>query len=215
MKKLCSVFLTLIMLFSLTASACAVTVKETTASGEAGFDQSILAGSAFYKYDKFEKTWNAQASYKKIYNDAEIYVYLMLFDTYVDKGWGPELRVRYFNKDKQGYDTVTAFRAIIGDTIFRFEKMTESSNNNNSYVFACNTLKEFCVALASHPEAEIAFQIIHTDKYGSSWRSTIDPVDNEALRDIIEFAALLNASNAWSTAKAIEIYDDYYGASFE
>ena len=192
------------------------TVKPTAAPTAApAFDLLKIRTSSLYDFDKFDKSWNVQGTYKKNYRDATVEVCLLLFDTYVEKEWGPELRLYYFDKDANHYDNVTAFRAIIGDKLFSFERLNRSSSANAGYVFACETMKEFCNALIKAKKGEVAFQIDHTDMYGQSWTSTIDPVDINDLKELIAMAKLFNSSNAWSLVEDLEGEDSKYLASVE
>lgn len=201
MKKFLCVLLAMVLMCTAFAA-----VAEAPA-----FDKSKLTGSELYSYDRFSKEWNIQGSYVKEYRDAQVRVALIVFDSFVEDGVGPELRVRFFDKETQQYDEVTAFRAVVGDKIFCFEELFPGDNSGS--VYGGNVLKEFCTALISGQE--IAFQIDHTDKYGSSWTGTIDPVDRTALADLIEMAILLRDSNAWSIVQNPEYWDLLFGATME
>lgn len=207
MKKFLCLVLAALLLCA-TFAAAAETATETPA-----FDKSKLSGSSLYTYDKFAKTWNIQAHYVKEYRDATILVYLLMFDNYVTEAWGPELRVVYFDKEAQHYNQVTAFRAIVGEQMFCWEKLAASSNRGAGYAFGGDVLKAFSKALLTGNE--VAFQIDHTDKYGTSWTSTIDPVDSTALADLRAMAQLLEDSNAWYVDTSPYVSDYYYGATME
>lgn len=207
MKKiLCLVLAALLLCTTFAAFA------ETTTATPA-FDKSKLTGSELYNYDKFSKDWNVQGHYIKEYSDATVLVYFLLFDNYVTEGWGPELRVVFFDKEAQHYNQITAFRAIVGEQMFCWETLAASSNRGAGYAFGGDVMKEFANALLSGNE--VAFQIDHTDKYGSSWTSTIDPVNYSDLADLRTMARLLNDSNAWYLDSAPALSDYYYGATAE
>lgn len=205
MKKILCLVLAMLMLCT-TAVALADSVVE-----EPEFDRSRLTGSDLYHYDKFTKEWNVQGSYQKEYSDARVIVCLLLFDTYVENSMGPELRIMFFDKEAQAYDTVTAFRAIVGEKIFCWESLEQGTNGSNA--FSGEVMKAFCEALLTGEE--VAFQIDHTDKYGSSWTATIDPVDSSALSELRAMAQLLIDSNAWSICPINYLFDIVYGATME
>lgn len=220
MKKLISFCLAMLLLCSNALAevkpTAKPTFKPTTAPTAApAFDQSKIKTSTLYNYDKFDKSWNIQGSYEKNYRDCSMEICLLMFDTYVEKGWGPELRLYYFDKEANHYDNVTGFRAIIGEKLYSFERLSKSSAGNAGYAFACETMKEFCTALSKAKKGEVAFQIDHTDMYGQSWTSTIDPVDMTDLKELIDMAKLLNRSNAWSIVEDLEVADLQYFASVE
>lgn len=205
MKKILCLVLAAVMLCAMVA-ASAETVEEAPA-----FDKSKLTGSELYSYDKFSKEWNVQGSCVKEYRDARVDVALLLFDAYVEEGFGPELRVSYFDKETQTYDKVTAFRAIVGDKIFYWETLQEMTNSGSA--LSGEVMEAFCEALLTYEE--VAFQIDHTDKYGKSWTSTIDPVDSSALAELRTMARLFKDSNAWSINKTPEFWDLICGATME
>lgn len=201
MKKfLCMVLAVLMLVMSVAAVAEAPK-----------FDKSKLTGSPLYSYDKFTKKWNVQGTYVKEYSDVRIEVCFLLFDTYVTEEWGPELRVIVFDKESQSYCDVIAFRAIVGEQMFCWENMRDGTNCG--YVFGGEVAGEFAKALQS--SEEVAFQVVYTDKYGNTWRYTIDPVDSAALGDLREVSKLLNDSNAWTIDPLPAASDNYYGATME
>ncbi len=216
MKKIISFCLAMLLLCSCALAEVKPTAKPTAAPTAApAFDQSKIKTSTLYNYDKFDKSWNIQGSYAKNYRDASVEICLLLFDYYVEKGWGPELRLYFFDKEANYYDNVTCFRAIIGEKLYSFERLNESSSANAGYAFACETMKEFCEALTKAKKGEVAFQIDHTDMYGQSWTATIDPVDMTDLKELIDMAKLLNRSNAWSIVEDLKLQDLMYFASVE
>lgn len=204
MKKLTSVILLLIILCIF---CCAAIAEETTSS----FDKSKITGSSLYNYDKFSKEWNIQGAYYKEYRDAYVKVVLLLFDAYVEWECGPELRIIFFDKEQNCYDEVTAFRAIVGEKMFSFEKPTV--DDNSSSVYSCDTLEAFCNALIDG--TEVAFQLDHTDMYGKSWTATIDPVASSDLTELVGMAQLLKNSNAWTISSYGSLSDILYEASIE
>lgn len=220
MKKFISFCLAMLLLCSCAIAEVKPTAKPTvkpTAAPTAApaFDPSKIRSSSLYSYDKFDKSWDIQGSYVKNYRDASVEICLLLFDTYAEEGWGPELRLYYYDKDANRYDNVTGFRAIIGDKMYSFEHLSKSSSANAGYAFACKTMKEFCSALITAKKGEVAFQLDHVDMYGQTWTSTIDPVDMTDLKELIDMAKLLNRSNAWSIVEDLETEDLRYFASVE
>lgn len=201
MKKVLSFVLALML-------AC---VSFAAVAEGAAFDKTKVTGSSLYNYDRFTKEWSIQGVYTKEYSNARVQVALLLFDSFVEDGMGPELRVLFFDKDTQQYDEVTAFRAVVGEKIYCFEELFPGSNSGS--VIGGTVLKELCTALIAG--GEVAFQIDHTDKYGSSWTGTIDPVDRTALAELIEMTRLLRDSNAWSLDATPEFWDTFFGATME
>lgn len=212
MKKILCMLMTVMLLCTAFAAIAETTGGATPEATEApAFDKLKLTGSDLYHYDKFSKEWNVQGAYVKEYRNAVVKVALLLFDTYVEEGWGPELRVQYFDKDSQTYDEVTAFRAIVGEKIFSWENMQVGTNS--SCVISGEVLKAFCQELRAG--GAVAFQIDYTDKYGSSWTTTIDPVESSALSELRTMAHLFNNSHAWSIDQSPWINDIMFEASME
>lgn len=201
MKKILCLVLAVMMLIASTTALAAVDT----------FDKSKLTGSDLYHYDKFSKEWNIQGSYFKEYIDARIRVSLLLFDDYVEAGFGPELRVEVFDKENQCYDQVTAIRILVGEKMFSFENLLPMTNN--SCALGGTVMEELCNALIAG--GEVAIQIDRTDKFGDSWTSTIDPVSRTDLTDLIAMSKLLRDSKAWSVVSDRELNDIIYGATME
>lgn len=148
MKKILCMVLAVMMLIAQTTALAAVDT----------FDKSKLTGSDLYSYDKFSKEWNIQGTYVKEYSNVRIRIALLLFDDYVEEGYGPELRVEFFDKENQCYDQVTAIRILVGEKMFSFEKLLSTSNN--SYAFGGTVMEELCSALIAG--GEVAIQIERT-----------------------------------------------------
>lgn len=204
MKKVLAILCTIVMLTVSLSALSEVLVA---------FDKSAVTGSDLYSYDKFSKEWNVGGSYIKEYRDATVAVSLLLWDTYVDEGWGPELRITYFDKENKCYDRVTAFRAIVGETMYSFEDLKKGSNNNSGFAFGGNVMKELMNALISGKE--VAFQLDHTDTFGSGWTSTIDPVSYTDLSELIEMAKLMEKSHAWDIDVTPMLSDESVQATME
>ena len=198
-------FLLVIVLLSLTLPVFAENPPASSPNdGTPDFDRSVFESSELYSYDKFKKSWTVQARYDKKYSNADVVVWVLLFNSYIEKGWGPELRVQYFDKKNDCYDKVTAFRALVGETLFTFE-LDESTNRG--YAFGGSVFRDLLNSLDN--ASEVAFQLDHTDKFGDSWTLTIDPVAPEDLREIIEIASMLEASHTWENCEY------YYSNDFD
>ena len=174
------------------------------------FNLDVFKASSLYKYDKFTKEWSIYGTYTKVYSDATIEISVLVFDTYVEKGWGPELRIAYFDKETRAYDKITEFRVLIGNTLYTFGV---EPSENKSYAFGGSIMRDMLNSLRTGKD--IAFQIVHTDQYGNSWRSTIDPVTKKELTDILTMAKLLESSNIWDTSSYYQKNDQTYNATKE
>ena len=195
----------------LVALVCSITSVSLASSVDSKFDKNVFTDSPYYKYDKFKKTWSLEGEYTKEYRNAKISISIGITDGYVDSEFGPVMVFSYFDKENSNYDSVTAFRAIIGEKTFVFENV--SGDEGLNFIIACNTFEQFCNTL--NTSKEIAFQFDHTDKFGRSYTSTIDPVDTDALIELKVIAKLLKNSNAWSTCPNKEKYDTIFEASIE
>ena len=186
----------------------------TDATEVPAFDKTVFEASSLYSYDKFDKTWTVQAHWEKKYSDATIEFHIVLFDSDLAVFQSPELIVEFFNKDYQAYDEVTAFRMLIGEKLYTFEKMDHFRETAGS-VYGGNVLRNMLSALNSSDE--VAIQIDVTDKYGTSHTYTIDPVTADSLSEVKTISQLLEKSNYWAQYPSIymTVYDSYYSASEE
>lgn len=200
MKKILCMALAILML-------CGAVI----AMAEGAFDLSKVTSSELYHYNKFDKTWDFQGSYIKEYSDAAVRIGIVMFNDCVDYGVGPEMRVMVFNKNTQQYYEVTAFRAIVGDKVFRFELL--QPYGSSSSLMGGSVLRKFCDALIDG--GDVAFQIDYKDSYGTIRSITIDPVDRKDLAELIEMAKLMRDSNAWSCDINPEYWDSVFGAIAE
>lgn len=173
------------------------------------FDLDILQGSPYYTYDQFSNHWSVQSCYKKDYGRIELSIYLILFDSYLQNGLGPELRVCLYNKEESFYYSIPEFRVAVGHTLYRFEKLLSFDGNNS--IFACNTLMELCKAFENGQE--IVFQYTYVDSAGKSYTNPVLLVNNVDVKDLISLASTLNRSNIWNAMSNLEISDVIYGAS--
>lgn len=210
MKKLSAFLIGMLVFLSITSYA--FQFGSETTEVEAKFNLTALEKNPYYKYDKFTKSWNIQGDYTAEYRDCRASVRLLLFRNYVDNQWGPELRVEYFNKELKEYMPVSAFRAVVGDKVYKFEKL--SISESDSYAFSCITLQEFCNAMINANAKEIAFQISFTEK-GSGWVLTMDSLTEKDLVRLKSVASALKKSNAWTIQPYNEEYDSFYQASIE
>lgn len=205
MKKLLSVLLVVVLLHTSLAAVAETAAEEPT------FDKTVFSSSELYNYDKFSKEWNVQGAFVRQYSDATVQVALLLFDVYVEEGWGPELRIIFFNKETQTYEKVTAFRVIADDKLFCFETLDEGTNCG--YAFAGEIMEQLFETLIT--AKEVAFQFDHTDKYGNSWTATIDPITDTELAELRAMALLMRDSHAWSINPIAFLNDYLYGATVE
>ena len=105
MKKLISFLLCVVLL---------VTLSLPGAFAAGNFDKSVFQNST--KYTSSYNGWNLQGHYIKQYSNARIMVYSLLFSDYVDAGWGPELRVYYYDPATRTNFQVTGFHATVNGT---------------------------------------------------------------------------------------------------
>lgn len=178
------------------------------------FDKTVFEASDLYSYDKFNKTWTVQAHWEKQYSNATLEFHIVLFDSDLAVYHTPELIVEWFNKDYQDYDEVTAFRVMVGERLYRFEKMGHFRETGAS-VYGGNVLRNMLNEL--NTSGEVALQLEVTDKYGASHTYTVDPVSAESLSEIKTIGLMLEASNYWVHFSVFRMmyYDGYYCASEE
>lgn len=202
MKRILSALLVLAVLcsFALTASA-------------AGFDVSKLKSSPMFSYDSSANGWKIVDGYNKEYSDVEVSLILFLSSTYVEKGWGPDLRIIYYDKNKANYDTVEGLRITVNDKIYSFYGFEQGTNN--SYVFGGQVMRAFLNSLPAAVSA--AIEIDHTTKDGKSYTATIDPVSIRELKGLADLGRLFEAANLWDPEVTTDYYDNdkYYSASID
>lgn len=209
MKRILSALLCLFVLFGSFAYA-----SETNDETKSAFDKTVFEASDLYSYDKFAKTWTVQAHWVKQYSDATIKFHIVLFDSDIAEHETPELIVEMFDKDNQVYNEITAFRMIIGEKLYRFEKM-EHFREIKASVYGGHVLRHMLNEL--NTSNEVAIQIDYINKYGESRTCTIDPVAVESLSEVKTIGQLLEASNYWGQFNVLvmTLFDAYYCASEE
>ncbi len=176
-----------------------------------GFDVSVLKNSDYFISDSSTGAWKAIAGYHREYKDVDVSMYVFLSSSYVEKGWGPDLRVSYYDKDNEVYDKIDGLRFIVDDKIYSFGEFEEGETS--SFVFGGETMRAFLNSLSS--ALEVSFVIDHTTVDGDSYTATIDSVSYSELEEIIEIAQLLEDSNLWDPSVTTDYYenDQYYEAS--
>lgn len=210
MKKL-SAFL-IVMLVFISITSYAFQFGSETTEAEAQFNLTALERNPYYMNDKFTKSWNIQGKYTDDYSDCRISIGLLLFKSYVEDKIGPELRVSYYDKEMKEYMPVSAFRAVVGDKVYKIEKL--STYESSSSAFSCTVLQEFCNALVNTNAKEIAFQISYTIK-GSPWSITMDSLTEKDLVQLKSVANAFKKSNAWTIEPYNDEFDSFYQASIE
>ena len=204
MKQIVSVLLLLTMLFSLNCVSYAD-----------GVDISKLENNDVCTIDKFSNEWKIVGGYKKEFKDAKVEIYVFLSPKYVENGWGPDLRVYYYDKDNSHYDEVSALRGVVDDKIYKFESFDQMENGEGYTVFGGSVMREFLNHLSS--VIELSLQIEHTTKEGTSYQTTIDPVYASELKNIIEAGRLFEEINLWDPNVTTDLTDNdtYYKASID
>ena len=200
MKKLISLLLVLVFLFSIPC---------TQVSAAGTFNKSVFEKSTKYTYNASTREWNLQDCYKKVFTNAVVYVYSLLFSDYVDEGWGPELRIYYYDKQTGNYDQVVAFRALINDVLYCFEDLGEGSGGGG-YVFGGTVQEAFMRALLS--AKTVTFQFDHVTRSGAVYTGTIDHVHTGELSSLVEMAGYLIKSNAFFVCDDPKGMDEAFGA---
>ena len=205
MKRIIAVTITLVLVLSLPLIAFAD-------EGNA-FDVSVVEGNRLYEYDKFDRTWKIVGFYEQDYSDVWIVVGVLLFPEYIEEGWGPELRVISYDPNDEIFDEVKSFKAVIDDTLYTFSDLQIEKSINGSSAFGGTVFRQFVNSLETGKE--IAFRIECEDNDGTSYSVTIDPVEMDALKDLIEMAYVLEKSNAWECDIAPKLSDYSFGAKIE
>lgn len=179
----------------------------------AGFDSSKLAGSSMYSYDSSTKEWKIVGSYGKEYSNVDFKLILFLCSDYVENGWGPDLRLRYYDKTKSNYDVVDGFRATVNDKIYSFYNFEQG--DKDSYFYGGTVMRAFLNSLSS--AISVTFEIDHTTKDGDSYTATIDPVSIRELSKLAELGRLFESANLWDpeVTKDLKSNDTYYNASIQ
>ena len=202
MKKLLSAFLVLVFILSLIS---------VSALAAGSFDKSVFENSR--KFSKEGFGWKLIGGYEKKFAEARISVRTMLFDNYVTQGWGPELRVEYYDYLYKDYDEVTGFKASVDGVIYSFDNLQydDSEDVHGGSVFGGTVYQAFMKDILDCKD--VMFQITHTDAGGDTYTSTIEHVHSGDLSPLQEMAKYLMKSNAFSTDSNPAGNDSYYKAS--
>lgn len=200
MNKVLSCMLVLVLMLSI----------KSVAIGES-FKLSELENSSLYNYSKFDKSWKVIAEYQKVYRDVIIDLKVFLSTYYIEKGMGPDMRVTFYDRENAYYNQVNEIVMYIDGTFYTFADL--SHDGEQHYVFGGHTMHEMLNALAD--AKEVAMQISYTNKNGTGYTATIDPILKNELSELIEVARLLEVANVWDTSVSpnVIVNDYYYGAS--
>lgn len=212
MKKLVSLLLAMLMLLGVTAMAEAP-VTETT-EAPAAFNLSALESSPYYTYDKFQKTWEIKAEWQNDYGSSNgvVLVQLEYAKNYYENGWTPVLSVYFYDYANSHYYKVNAFRVIVGEKLYSFDKM--SDGGSFGYAFYGEVMRQL---LADLTQAEmIDFQIGFTDKGGRGMNLTISDF-NAATQwaDIIALGKVFEDANVYTVPANLIMFDLENNASVE
>lgn len=211
MKKLVSLLLAMLMLLGVTAMAEAP-VAETEAP--ATFDISVLEASPFYTYDKFNKAWEIKAEWQNDYgaSNGVILIQLEYAKTYFENGWTPVMSVYFYDYANNHYYKVTAFRVIVGEKLYSFEKM--SDGGSFGYAFYGEVMRQLLADLAQVETVD--FQIGFTDKGGRGMNLTIsDFVVTENWADLIALGKTFEESKVYAVPANLFMFDLENSASVE
>ncbi len=203
MKKLISVFLVLALVFAAAGT--------TALAASSKFDRSIFENSTKFSKDGFG--WKLIGGYVERFNEGTVSVRAMLFDNYIKQGWGPELRVEFYNPGIRDYEEVTAFRANVDDVLYSFDNLeyNDAEDVHGGSVFGGTVYPAFLQAIID--AKNVAFQIEYEDMYGRTNTLTIEHVHTGDLSELKDMATYLFRSKAFSVDTDPEGNDKYYGAS--
>ena len=205
MKRLISALLVLVFVLSLIS---------TSAMAAGGFDKSVFENSR--KFSRFGfGNWSLIGGYEKSFVGADIKVRAFLFDNYVKEGWGPELRIEFYDTKHNRYDEVTAFKASVDGVVYCWDSLdyNNDADVHGGYAFGGKVFEAFMTDIIY--SKDVMFLISHTDFEGDSIDSVIEHVHSGDLSNLIEMGKYLSQSNAFKTDKDPESNDDYYGAYIE
>ena len=203
MKRLISALLVLIFVLSLIG---------TSAMAAGGFDKTVFENST--KFTKFGfGNWKLIGGYEKSFVEADVKVRAMLFDNYVKEGWGPELRIEFYDTQHRCYDEVTAFKASVDEVIYSFDNLVydDSEDVHGASVFGGTVYEAFMKDILEC--RDVIFLITHTDYEGDSIDSVIEHVHSGDLSNLQVMSKYFAQSKAFSTDKDPEGHDEKYGAS--
>ncbi len=203
MKKTVALVLVLVL---------ALSIIGTPALAAGSFDKSIFENST--KFSRFGfGSWSLIGGYAQPFVEGKISVTAMLFDSYVSEGWGPELRISFYDNYYERYDEVTAFKASVDDVIYSFDKLAYNDDEeiHAGYCFGGKVYEAFMKDILECKN--VMFLISHTDVYGDSSDAVIEHVHTGDLSDLQDMAKYLIRSNAFGTDTDPAGNDSYYGAS--
>lgn len=200
MKKMISLLLVLALFCSLGITAFAT-----------GFDASKLTSSTHYYRDSSTNGWKVVSSFIKEYSNVDVNLAVFLSATYIEKGWGPDLRVKFYDKTNSNYDKIDGLRITVNDKIYSFANF--EMGEQYGVVYGGEVMRALLNSLSS--AVYIAIEIDHTTKDGSSYTATIDPVSVREMRDIADLGPLFEAANLWDqeVTKDLLINDSIYNAA--
>ena len=205
MKRLISAILVLIFVLSLIS---------TSALAAGGFDKSVFENST--KFTRFGfGNWKLIGGYEKQFVEGTVRVRAMLFDNYVKEGWGPELRVEFYDSYYKYYDEVTAFKASVDGVIYSFDNLVydDSEDVHGGSAFGGKVFEAFMKDIVDCKD--VMFMITHTDFEGDSYDSVIEHVHSGDLSNLQDMSKYLIRSNAFKTDTDPTGNDKYYGAHID
>ena len=203
MKRIVSALLVLVFVFSVIGSS---------ALAAGGFDKTVFENST--KFTKFGfGNWKLVGGYEKSFAEADVKVRAMLFDTYVKEGWGPELRVEYYDTQHRCYDEVTAFKASVDEVIYSFDKLEYNDDEevHGGSAFGGTVYEAFLKDILDC--RDVIFLITHIDYEGDSIDSVIEHVHSGDLSNLQVMSKYFAQSKAFTTDNDPEGHDEQYGAS--
>ncbi len=203
MKRLISSLLVLVFIFSVVSSS---------ALAAGGFDKTVFENST--KFTKFGfGNWKLIGGYEKSFVEGDVKVRAMLFDNYVKEGWGPELRIEFYDTQHKRYDEVTSFKASVDEVIYSFDKLeyNDDEDVHGGSVFGGSVYQAFMKDILDCKD--VIFLITHTDWEGDSIDSVIEHVHSGDLSNLQIMSKYFIDSNTWKTDSDPEGNDEYYGAS--
>ena len=197
----------IISVFTVIAILLTVTIPVFAADE---FDMDALRSSKLQKNGDF---WSIVGEYQNSPDGFTVTVGTYLSSTYVEEGWGPELRITCRNISKNKYYEVTGFRATVNGKQFRFDKLAYNDNSSihAGYLFGGNVYREFLETMKNVQSASFWFD--YKDLDGVPGTVSIGHVHTGALGNLINVAKYLTNANAFSTDKTPDENDVFYGCS--
>ena len=198
-----------ISLFAVIAVLLALTVPVFAADE---FNIDALQSSKLQRTGDF---WSIAAEYRDSPDGYRVTVGAYLSSTYVDEGWGPELRITCKNISRNKFYEVTGFRATVNGTQFRFEKLAYNDHPSihAGYLFGGNVYREFMETMRNVQNATFWFD--YKDPDGLPGTVCIGHVHTGELGNLINVSRYLTNANAFSTDKTPDKNDVYYGCSIK